>query len=148
MSKNPKKMIKIVNIDGENLHIFWKTWEISKTFSGKIRLIAILKVTKNQGFNLSLEGKVLEKPQRRVKLTPQPFKGWTSLIKMQSFTDILYTFSFEQNFFITPEPPKVLRRVKVYNFQNTYFTEDSLFLNTLTAYFTEDSLFLNTLTVT
>ena len=67
---------------------------------------------------------------------------------MQSFTDILYTFFFEQNFFITPEPPKVLRRVKVYNFQNTYFTEDSLFLNTLTAYFTEDSLFLNTLTVT
>ena len=44
-------------------------------FSGKMRLIIILKVTKNQGFNLTLEGTVLEKPQVRVKLTPQLFKG-------------------------------------------------------------------------
>ena len=29
MSKNPKKLVKVVNIDGENLHIFWTTSGIS-----------------------------------------------------------------------------------------------------------------------
>ena len=33
-------------------------------FSGKMYLMTILKVTKNQGFNLSLEDTFLEKPQR------------------------------------------------------------------------------------
>ena len=52
-----------VNIDGENLHIFWTTWGNSIKFSGKILLIIILKVTKNQGFTLLLEYTFLEKPQ-------------------------------------------------------------------------------------
>ena len=34
-------------------------------FSGKMWLIIILEVIKNQGFNLSLEDTVLEKPQGR-----------------------------------------------------------------------------------
>ena len=42
-------------------------------FSGKMCLKIILKVTKNQGFTLSIEGRFFEKPQRRrgggVKLT-------------------------------------------------------------------------------
>ena len=45
--KKSKKLMKIVNIEGENLHIIWTTWEISMKFSGKIRLM-ILKVTKKQ----------------------------------------------------------------------------------------------------
>ena len=32
-------------------------------FSGKMWLMIILKITKNQGFNLSLEDTVFEKPQ-------------------------------------------------------------------------------------
>ena len=53
MSKNLKnqwKLIKIANIDREILHIFWTTWGVS----GKMCLMILLKVTKNQGFTLLL----------------------------------------------------------------------------------------------
>ena len=46
--------MKIVNIDGGNFHIFWTTWRISMKFSRKMQPMIILKVTKKQGFNLSL----------------------------------------------------------------------------------------------
>ena len=52
--------MKIVNIDGENLHI---SWGISMKFSEKMRLLIILKVKENQDFTLSLEDTFLEKPQ-------------------------------------------------------------------------------------
>ena len=55
-------MIKIANIDGEILHIFWTTWVISMKFWGKMWLMTI-KVTKSQGFTLSLEDTFFEKPQ-------------------------------------------------------------------------------------
>ena len=55
--------MKIVDNDGENLHIFWTTWGISVKFSGEMWLMTILKVPKNQGFTLSLEDTFLEKPQ-------------------------------------------------------------------------------------
>ena len=51
MSKNPKnwrKLMKIANIVREILHIFGTTCEISMKFSGKIWLMIILKVAKNQ----------------------------------------------------------------------------------------------------
>ena len=41
-------------------------------FSGKMCLKIILKVTKNQGFTLSLEDAFFEKPLGAVKLTPLP----------------------------------------------------------------------------
>ena len=43
--------MKIVNIDEESLHIFWTTWGISMTFSGKEKmwLMTVLKVIKNAG---------------------------------------------------------------------------------------------------
>ena len=47
-----------VNIQLENLHIFWTTWGTSMKFSGKTWLV--LKVTKKQGFTLSLENKNME----------------------------------------------------------------------------------------
>ena len=43
--------MKVVNIDGENLHIFWTTWETSVKLSGKMWI------------TLSLEDTLLEKPQ-------------------------------------------------------------------------------------
>ena len=55
--------MKIANIDREILHIFWRTSEALMEFSGKIWLSIILKVTKNQGFTLSLEDTFFEKPQ-------------------------------------------------------------------------------------
>ena len=58
-----QKLMKIVNIDRENLHTFWTTGGISMKFWEKMRLMIILKVTKNQGFNLSLRDILLEKPQ-------------------------------------------------------------------------------------
>ena len=64
--------MKIANIDREILHNFWTTWGISIKFSGKMCLMIILKVTKNQGFTLSLEDTFFKKPHGGVKLTPHP----------------------------------------------------------------------------
>ena len=61
--KNWWKLMKIANTDREILHIFWTTWGISMKFSGKMCLLIILKVTKIQGFTLSLENTSFEKPQ-------------------------------------------------------------------------------------
>ena len=55
--------MKISNIDRKILHNFWTTWGISMKFSGKLCLIIMLKVTKNQGVILSLEDAFFEKPQ-------------------------------------------------------------------------------------
>ena len=66
MSKTPKirwKSIKIANIEREIVHIFWTTWGISMEFSGKVWLMIILKLTKNQCFILSLKDTFFEKPQ-------------------------------------------------------------------------------------
>ena len=41
-----KKLMKIVDIEEENLHIFWASWRISMKFSEKMRLMIILLVTK------------------------------------------------------------------------------------------------------
>ena len=62
--KKSEKLMKIVNIKEENLHIFWTNWGISLKFSGKILLMIILKTKKNEGFTLSLKIPYLEKPQR------------------------------------------------------------------------------------
>ena len=61
--KNSEKSTKIVNIEGEILHMFWTTWGMSMRFSGKMRLMIILKVTKKHGFSLSLENTFWEKPR-------------------------------------------------------------------------------------
>ena len=53
--------MKMFNIEVEDLYISWMTWGISVEFSGKIWLIITLKVTKNQGFTLSLENKFWKK---------------------------------------------------------------------------------------
>ena len=41
-------------------------------FSGKMCLMIILKVTKNQGFILSLEDTFFKKPQEEVQIDPPP----------------------------------------------------------------------------
>ena len=55
--------MKIGNIDRKFIHIFWTTWRNSMKFSGKMCFKIILKVTKNQGFTLSVEDTFFEKPQ-------------------------------------------------------------------------------------
>ena len=64
--------MNIANIDREILHIFWTTCGISMTFLGKMWLTIILKVTKNQGFTLSLEDTFFEKPQAGGQTDPPP----------------------------------------------------------------------------
>ena len=62
--KNSKKLTKILHINEENLHIFRMNWGISMNFSEKVWFMMILKVTKKQGFTLSLSRKdSLEKEQ-------------------------------------------------------------------------------------
>ena len=72
--------MKIVNIDRENLHIFWTTSGVSMKFSVKMWLMIILKVTKKQGFTFSLKDTFLEKLQRKSNWPP-------SLLRV----NILYT---------------------------------------------------------
>ena len=55
--------MKIANIEREIIYNFWTTWGIYMKFSGKMCLMIILKVTKIQGFTLSLEDTLLEKSQ-------------------------------------------------------------------------------------
>ena len=49
MAKKFKKLMKIVNIDKENVHSLRTTWGLSMKFSGKMCLMIILKVTKMPG---------------------------------------------------------------------------------------------------
>ena len=61
MSKKSKKIIKIVNIDGQIFHTFWAIWEISMKVSGMMWLMITLEVTKKQSFALYLENTFGEK---------------------------------------------------------------------------------------
>ena len=74
--KNPEKQwksMKIPNTNTEILHNFWTTWEVSIKFSWKMWLMIILKVTKNQGFTLSLEDTFFAKAQGGSNSLPEPF---------------------------------------------------------------------------
>ena len=55
--------MKMTSIDAEILHIFWTNWGILMKFSGKMGLMIILKVSKNEGFTLFLDDTFFEKPQ-------------------------------------------------------------------------------------
>ena len=59
-AKKSKKLIKIVNTGEEDFHIFRMTWGVSMTFSGKMCLMMILKVTKTRALPPSLENTVLK----------------------------------------------------------------------------------------
>ena len=62
--KKSPKLMKIVNTDEENLHIFRTPSGILMKFSGNICLMITLKVEeKNKGFTPSLRNTVLEKLQ-------------------------------------------------------------------------------------
>ena len=50
-----QQLMKKGNVQRINLHTFSTSWESSMKFSGKMWLMIILKVTKNQGFTLSLQ---------------------------------------------------------------------------------------------
>ena len=64
--------MKIANIDKENLDNFWKTWKTSMKLSGKTSLMIILKVTKSQGFTISLSDTFFKKPQGAESNWPPP----------------------------------------------------------------------------
>ena len=88
--------MKIANIDRESLHIFWTTWEISMKFSGKVCLVIILKVTKNQGFTLSLWDTFFEKPQgggRQIDSPPSPSRFRANNNIAPAIIDDLFTKS-------------------------------------------------------
>ena len=53
---------KLANTEREIPHIFWTSSVISMKFSGKMWLMKLLKVTKNQGLTLPLEDILFEKP--------------------------------------------------------------------------------------
>ena len=89
MSKNPGKLMKVVKIDREDLHIFWMTWGISMKVSGIMLLTIILKVTKKQRLTFPPEDILLEKPQW-VSNWPNKFNLMIILLK----NHILYAPNF------------------------------------------------------
>ena len=72
-----KKLVKIINIEEENLHIFTATLVISMIFSAKIWLMIISKVTKKQSFTLSLENTFYEKPEEGSQIGTPTYLGLT-----------------------------------------------------------------------
>ena len=85
-----------INIDREFFHIFWTTWENSVKSSGEMCFKIILKVTKKQGFTLSLEDTFFGKPQERGQIDPASrFRVKSSFI----FPVSTYYTSFIQNAF-------------------------------------------------
>ena len=76
-----KKQMKTFNIDGENLHIFLTTWVISMKFPGKMWVMIVLKVTKYQALNLSLEDTFSEKP-----LTEEVWEGRGGVLTYDTFS--------------------------------------------------------------
>ena len=64
MSKNQKKLMKLVNIDKENLHLLNDLRNFNEFFRKNVIYDNIKSHKKKQGFTLSLENTVMEKPQR------------------------------------------------------------------------------------
>ena len=83
--------MKIVNVDGENLHIFWTTWETSVKLSGKMWHDNI-KSHKKSGITLSLEDTLLEKPQEGGSTLP--LKTWGERLG-ESLSPSLFTVKAE-----------------------------------------------------
>ena len=69
-----KNIYIYTNIKEENYHIFWATWGISMTFSEKMWLMIILKVTKELGFTISIEKTFLGKQQVGLNWAPSYFR--------------------------------------------------------------------------
>ena len=72
--KKSKKLMKLANIDEENLHIFQTTLGISMKFSGKMCLMIILKVKKAGLYSLSRKY-IFKKTTRRQRTPPPAFSG-------------------------------------------------------------------------
>ena len=73
MSKNPK-IDKIINIVEENLQLFGMSSGIPMKFSGKMSLMMLLRVTRNQDSTLSLKNMFSEKSKGGPPALPrQPF---------------------------------------------------------------------------
>ena len=67
-------------------------------FSGKMCFEIILKVTKNQGFTLSVEDTFFEKPQTGVNLTPPPRHIRVNSVKQSAVSDHLLECRCSINF--------------------------------------------------
>ena len=71
--KKCRKLMEIVNIEEENLHIYWTTSVISIIFLGSIWIMIILQVIK--GLHHLLEKYIFKKTSwERFKLTPNLFR--------------------------------------------------------------------------
>ena len=86
----PKKMMKIVNIDNENFHIFWKMWQIYEVFWKDVTYDDI-KRHKKQCFTPYLEELVLEKIQRgQTDSIPLPLATLSGLMSGKFFCDVCF----------------------------------------------------------
>ena len=77
ISKSPIKLMKIVKIGEENLHIFQTAFEFSMRFFRKMCLKKYQRLQKTRALKraLSLENAIFSKTTDGIKLTSQPFQG-------------------------------------------------------------------------
>ena len=95
---NVKKSKKLIKIDENRT-----TWGVSMKFSGKLWLLIILKVTKNQCFTLSLEETFFKKPQRGSNwhdLFPPNDRILPSFLSLLSLVCLIYIFPCQIYIFI------------------------------------------------
>ena len=99
-SKKPEKLMKIVNIEEENLHIFWTSWGISIKFYKKEATYDKIKPHKNPGRH-PFSGKHLfwkitrVGGGRRLNWPPTPYLNFSFsiYITLDLNTDLLNTIS-------------------------------------------------------
>ena len=76
--------MKIANIEKENLHVLWTTWEISIKLSEKMWLIIILNVTKKAALHPLFRKYIFRKTRGSVNWPPFPF----SLFRVKNTREI------------------------------------------------------------
>ena len=82
--KKKKKMMKIINIERENIHIFWTIWGNSMKFSGKTWLKILLKVTKNRASHFVWKTHFWKNP-RQISPPPLPPLSFFSGLNLSLF---------------------------------------------------------------
>ena len=72
MSKKNRKLMEIVNIDWEILHIFWTAWVISMKLLGKMRLMNNIRSHRKPRLHPLSKRYIFRKTREGVKLTCTP----------------------------------------------------------------------------
>ena len=89
------------------------------TFSGKIWLMIVLEVTKNQGLTLFLDDTFLEKSHKRIKLPRPPSPGLLR-VKFDMLTYINYFLKLTLESTSTKPPSRIKSPLNIFHLSNIF----------------------------